>query len=62
MKFHSTGSIGVMDKRLPVRKILMLQSSGYLRSSLMGIKRVFWMKVISTLNQRGFSGLTLESK
>jgi hypothetical protein len=51
----------VTDRRLPFCSRRMPSSSGWLRSSASGTRRVVRRWRMSTLSQRGFSGVALAS-
>ncbi len=61
MNFHSPGSTGVIDSRLPRCRSRIAASSRCARNSTSGTSRVFSTRVTSTLNQRGAARVALGS-
>ena len=61
MAFHSAGVTGVIDRRLPLRRVIMSASAGASRISDSGIRRVLRTSFTSTFNQRGSSRFDLGS-
>ena len=57
MYFHSLSVTGVIDSRLPGRRVRIFASALCLRSSASGTRRVLRSARTSTLNQRGLSFL-----
>ena len=61
MCFHSAGSTGVIESRLPRCRTRIFASALWRRSSSSVTSRVFAMKRTSTLTQRGLSRADAES-
>ena len=61
MPFHSSGVTGVIDSRLPLRSVTMVDSAGAARISASDTRRVLRTSLTSTFHQRGSSRVDLGS-
>ena len=59
--FHSAGVTGVIDSRLPLRSVTIVDSAGVARISASGTRRVLRTSLTSTFHQRGSSRVDLGS-